>query len=389
MNKKLGYYTIGQATFDSKIEACITATKILQNLTVQVDPFSLVTWHFNNEVFSSYKWTEEPKSSLDDLYYARAKYLREKYDYLIISYSGGADSHNLLMSFLNQKLHVDEVVVTHMHKAMKDYAVIDIDEKSSIYAYSSEYELQTIPRLKEISSMSPTTKIRVFDVSDAVLEAFSSKKDESWILHVREELNPVDASRYNYLQFPEFKKQLDFDKKIGIVLGVDKPRLQIDNNTGKVYTCFIDRIANISPIGQYAKDYTNTTIEYFYWSPDACDLLCKQAHTVLKWLKDKPFIQKFFHRHNPSLSRLVNERLLRPILYSTWNNNWFQADKGYQDWYSTFDMWFIEKHKNTLEYLLWKKGLLHVVKNCNPYLYDPRRPDGLRPFQSDYLIATL
>jgi len=203
MNKKLGYYSIGLQNFASKIDACILGTKVIDKLNVNVNPFNIVKWNFNDDVFDNYQWSVEPEKSLDELYDERAKKLREQYDYIIISYSGGADSHNMLMSFLRQKLFVDEIVVTHMNKAMKDYAIIDPNNLSAEYAYASEYALQTLPRLEEIRIQSPQTKIRVFDVSDSVFNAFSKRMDESWVFHVREELNPIDASRYNYLQYSD------------------------------------------------------------------------------------------------------------------------------------------------------------------------------------------
>ena len=380
MNKKLGYYSIGLQEFDSKIKACQLASKVLEKIQAS----NIVKWHFNDEQFSNYNWSVEPLESLAALYEKRAKHLREQYDYIIVSYSGGADSHNVVMSFLNQGLFIDEIVVTHMDKAMKNYAVVDRNNHSAKYAYSSEYYLQTLPRLEEIRLLSPRTKIRIFDVSDSVFKAFSKHMDESWVFHVREELNPIDASRYNYLQFSEFKTQLDFDKKIAIVLGVDKPIVKLDEQTNKFYLCFRDRLANITPIGEYAKDYTNTTIEYFYWSPDACDLLCKQAHTIINWLKQNPGFQKYF-LNNP-VSRIISERILRPLIYTTWKSEWFQADKAMFDWHSDFDAWFIESYKNTLEYLLWKKGLFYVSRTCAPFISNNKNPDGLITFEKRYEI---
>jgi len=131
MNKKLGYYSIGLQNFASKIDACILGTKVIDRLNLNVNPFNIVKWHFNDEVFDNYDWRVEPEESLDELYNKRARTLRDQYDYIIISYSGGADSHNMLMSFLRQGLFVDEIVITHMNKAMKDYAVIDPDNYSA------------------------------------------------------------------------------------------------------------------------------------------------------------------------------------------------------------------------------------------------------------------
>ena len=403
MNKKLGFYTIGTAKangminalcsteFESKIQACIFANKILKSMETKIHPLSILHWNFNDEVFEAYDWTKEPEKNLDELYDARAKEIREKYDYVIISYSGGSDCHNVLMSFLRQNLHVDEIVVTHMDKAMGSYGKIDVSNKLAKYAHTSEHHSHVIPRLKELVNLSPRTKIRVFDVTDSVFEAFARHNSEDWIFHVREELNPMDASRYNYLQFPEFKKQLDLSKKVAIILGIDKPKIKICETTNKVFMYFTDRLVNVTPIGEYAKDYTNTTIEYFYWSPDACDLICKQAHTVLNYLKANPNFQKYFLKNPiPSfLGRTAGERIIRPLIYKTWDISWFQADKPKYDWHTEADFWFMENYKNTIEYGLWRKGISHVIKNCSFYVENMNFPDSLLKIQKEYMIGNL
>jgi hypothetical protein len=92
MHKQHGYYTVDGIDFQSKIQACIFANK--HNKKVE--------WKFNNQAFDTYNWSIEPEQSLDQLYDRRANDLREKYDYLILSYSGGADSHNILMALLDK-----------------------------------------------------------------------------------------------------------------------------------------------------------------------------------------------------------------------------------------------------------------------------------------------
>ena len=69
MNKKLGYYTVGDRIFYSKVEACMFATKLFNKLDhkLNIKPYQLITWNFNNEAFNNYDWTIEPDSSLDEL----------------------------------------------------------------------------------------------------------------------------------------------------------------------------------------------------------------------------------------------------------------------------------------------------------------------------------
>ena len=67
-------------------------------------------WDFNESVFSSYDWTVEPNESIADLYRQRAQQLRDKYDYIVLMFSGGADSTTVLRSFLDNDIKLDEAV---------------------------------------------------------------------------------------------------------------------------------------------------------------------------------------------------------------------------------------------------------------------------------------
>lgn len=395
MNKKLGYYTVGKTEIESKIHACIFATYVLKNSKEEINPFKLIKWHFNEDVFGRYNWEIEPESSLDELYNKRARELREKYDYIIISYSGGADSHNIVMSFLRQNLHIDEIVVNCLDKGTEKFAIVDENVKDAKYAHASEHKLQAIPRIKDLQALSPNTKINVYDMTDNLFDIFTDPK-ENWIMKMREELNPVDVTRYNYLHFSEFRKNIDKGKKVGIIMGIDKPKVLIDKNNF-VYLRFSDRLTNISPVGEYMKEYTNTTIEYFYWSPDACDVLCKQAHVIKKFLETNPGYKTFFEispliNNSSSIAnfRLFNERILRPILYTTWNKNWFQANKGVFDWFTDFDTWFIEGHANTKQHAVWKEGLKYIINNAKPFVNKHGNfYDGLVTLHNDYKIGSL
>ena len=99
-HKELGYYTCDSKVFSSKIHACIHSTQTKKPLT----------WHFNDEVFDNYPWHIEPEETIDELYFRRARQLREKYDYICLAFSGGGDSNNILEAFLRQGLFIDEVV---------------------------------------------------------------------------------------------------------------------------------------------------------------------------------------------------------------------------------------------------------------------------------------
>jgi (2Fe-2S) ferredoxin len=380
INKKLGYYTVDDYEFASKIEACIYANQNKKQ----------VKWHFNTEVFDKFDWSIEPDETLDQLYDKRSRDLREKYDYVVISYSGGADSHNIVQSFLRQNLRIDELIINTLQKSTDNLVILDPLNKRPENC-SSEHYLQTIPRLKEIQKQNPQIKITVYDLSDHLFDYWINFKDAGWIKNKREGLNPLNVTRFNYLYFDDLKKIIEKEKSICLIFGVDKPRFFIYSDK-KWYIKFVDRIANIVGIDSYVKNYDNVTVELFYWSPECTKMLSKQSYVTKKWLEMNPEYQKFWYYTNidAKVNRLVHERILRSVLYSTWNNNWFQSDKSLNDWYSEFDTWFINGIKNTRNYFVWKEGLEYVQKNASDYLKinDFGIADGLVNISKSYYVST-
>ena len=383
MNKKTGYYKVGDLEFESKIQACLFASKINQD----------VSWHFNEEVFSKYPWHIEPELTLDQLYDKRARELREKYDYIIISYSGGADSHNIVQSFIRQGLHIDELLVNTMTEGNGNFMPISADNKSAHNASASEHVLQTIPRLNEIHNKIPGTKITVVDLTKFLFTFFESHGDASWVETKREGLNPLNVTRYNYLYFSEIRKKFDKDKKIAILLGVEKPRTFIHSKNNNFYIRFSDRAANIASVGDFIHEYPNSTVEYFYWSPDAVDILCKQAHVIKKWIHANPQYKDFWigNRVTKEVYRILHERLLRSIIYTTWDQSWFQSDKSTRDWYSEFDSWFINGHAGSRSHAIWLEGIRFIENNAKNFLnstkFNNSKSDGLVTFTRDYPIG--
>lgn len=401
MNKKLGYYTVGNKQFEKKIEALICATKVYYLLDKTQEAKSLVRWYFNDEIFEQYNWTVEPEQSLKTLYHQRAKQLRGQYDYIIVSYSGGADSHNIVMSFLDQGLHIDELYVVTKDRGNNQITNEDI---SSSMSYSSDIYFQTIPRLKDILIKAPNTKIQYLEMTDLVFKTFSAYKDASWVLNMREELNPVDVTRFAFSNNISTKKILDKGLKIGVVLGIDKPRIRIDALTGAVYIVFADRQTNGLPIKEHIEEYSNATVEFFYWSPDACDLLCKQAHVLKKWLELCPDMRPFYTinsgfkslKGDTTLGQLNNtnipfsERFVVPIIYDNWDNSWFQANKSERDWFPDTDYWFIKGAKDTREHNIWLEGVKYIATHAFPYIRSPEGfPDRFVRWHKNYYIGNL
>lgn len=371
------FYTVDGINFESKIEACLFAQKSGKD----------VSWNFNKEVFNTYDWSKEPDKSLDELYNERARRLRERYDYIILSYSGGADSHNILMSFVRQGLHIDEVVVNHMTDAWKNFVVLDPNQTAS-WNTGAEHDLHTMPMLKRVENMIPKTKITILDLSHNLFNTFTGAGDASWVLERTEGLNPLNVTRFNYAYFDEVRKRFDKGHKIAMVVGVDKPRTCI--HKGEFYMFFVDRAVNIVPVNNHFVDYTNSAMEFFYWSPDAIDMMCKQIHVVKRFVETNPSYLPLWLWNDEYHTnfRKSHEKILRNVLYTTWNDSWYQTEKALGDWSSEFDEWFIKGYKDHPAHKIWQEGLKYMSENAPRFIkYKNGAPDGLKIYAQHYKVG--
>ena len=419
MNKDIhGYYVVNNQKFHSKVQALICASELLNRINEKIsessfkieDPKILIKWNFNDEIFQAYNWKIEPEEDLDTLYHRRALQLRQKYDHIIVYYSGGSDSHNMIMSFLNQNLFIDEIIVHHVNSGIKILENLEMSNVDARIQPLTETKLQLFPRLKEISSLSPKTKIKIFDTTNHTIENFSNKQDGSWILNVREELNPIDSAKYNFIQFDNYKKIVEKNTKIGILVGLDKPKIRINNE--KIYLCFVDRVYNINLFYQELEKYSNSQVEFFYSSPDACELICKQSHELKKWvLSSKNNIKILTDNHGVDhsiylkvkekietlnrISRLFFEENARSILYpTTWKKDWFQAKKSTLNWNSEADFWFHSRFdSNSLQGSCWKNSIKYIREKIDEKLLikfdDISGYDGFCEYSKYYEIGNI
>jgi len=372
MDKLHGYYTCNGQEFESKIQALMLA-----NITGQP-----VNWNFNNQVFDRYNWSQEPELTLDQLYDQRAREIREKYDYVVLSYSGGADSNNVLESFLRQNLHIDEIVYNAALVATEKLNVFDPAETAA-WNVNAEFKLHTANRLHQIKLRSPGTKITVNDTTNATIEGFEKHPDGEWISTQKEVLNPMGVHNFNYAYFRDLRVMFDKGKKIAIIVALDKPKIRVVD--GSCYLYFIDKTANIVTTQDHLKEYPNARTEFFYWHPNSCDMLAKQAHTVLKLINYNPQFKAIFEDTSVKAVRFTQERVLRNMIYTTWKQEWFQADKSLNDWNCEFDDWFIQGHKGTKAHSHWLEGLKYVAKHIskvNPV--NPNKFFGIQPILSKF-----
>jgi hypothetical protein len=257
---KFGYYQVGQLKFYSKLEAIYTADKL--NLPPK--------WHFNDAEFAAHNWTVEPEQTLSELYRQRAEQLRDKYDYLVLWYSGGADSANILDTFVNNGIKLDECA------SIVNYAATG-DKNDWL---NGEIYNVAVPTVEAI----PGLRHRLVDIAQFTVDCFNDKSMEDWTYSLNTFLNPNSMVKQDLkFRVPEWVKLMDEGKKVGFIYGVDKPRVFW---TAKGYCLhFADAIDNAVGNRIQTQNDPRDHNELFYLDPDCATMLIKQAHVVKNFMK--------------------------------------------------------------------------------------------------------
>jgi len=239
-------------------------------------------WIYNDDFFSQYDWTQEPTESLDELYKQRALELREQYDYLVLFYSGGYDSANMLHAFLDNGIKIDEI------------CRIDSKYDTTSHRYL-EGKWKTWKQLDELEKRYPKIKIRRFDNGDLVLnwpkiikdtnEYLKSTRDPVYYWGPRSSVHRLTNDvMYEYID--DWKKLLKDKKTIGTVWAVDYVQPVFDTVTKNFVHQYSDMnvCAELSPIRQMTNKPDRDVFEFFYWSPtDAgAKIMIKQGHIAKK-----------------------------------------------------------------------------------------------------------
>ena len=351
-NKKLGYYLVDNQIYYNKYHALLEASKRNQQ----------VRWFFNEDAFIRFPWNVEPEESLDELYRQRAQELRDQYDYIRVEASGGSDSTTVIFSFLLNNIPLDEVVFRYPKGGEKDVVGNANDMRSENTL--SEWEFAAKPLLDWIKTNYPQVKITVHDYTESLIQE-AETKDESWVFRTRHYLQPGHINKYQANGNVEHKTLAEKNLRICVLWGVDKPKITLKD--GKFFLYFQDGQASHSD--QAIGEYTNITNEFFYWSPDACKLLAKQAHTIKNWFEQPEHanMQNVLHWPNSNFSiRTIYEQVVKALIYSKYDLNTFQTFKPTNNIWNEMDFWFHHNFKDTRAYQVWQDGIDYLTNTLSP-----------------------
>ena len=328
---KFGYYESNGRTTYSKYEAI---------------EWGNAQWNFNDDVYSAIDWTIEPEIDLWSMYIERAKQIREQYDYCVIWYSGGSDSHNLLQAWMAAGLKVDEIA-----------SFWNYDTTGEYYNHQNAEITQVV--LKDIEDLKKSGlefKFRLVDVAPIGMQLF--KKFGTNIEYYSNHFFQVSTFGKHFFReyINDYKELIDSGKKVCFIWGKEKPFLFYEND--KFCFRFWDGIDDV--VGPYVQQNYNKGWydELFYWSPDFPLLPIKQAHIVKNFLKDCSNRDCFVFNHSTGPRTENNNkyfpdgrlapRLLKKLLYPKWSNNIFNNGKSQSFLLGMRDQWFVDSKSSQL-----------------------------------------
>lgn len=271
---KFGFYRVGNECFYSKLDA------VHHSMATGEE----VTWDFNNELFESLDWTVEPKESIKELYRQRAQQIRDRYDYVVILFSGGCDSTCVLDSFIDNGIHVDEV--WHLH-------TLD-GHKGNMHAFmTAETFHLAIPHALEKLKDCPDTRFTLCDNSDWERQNLRDPEVREYAWRAFNNIHNLAMTGFYHSPTVGFHRRYqrwcdmqDRGVKMGFVIAEAKPYINVDPATGKHYYRVLDHYASMpSPHVQWVND-EKENYENFFLQPDLPELMIKQAHLCLNAVKD-------------------------------------------------------------------------------------------------------
>jgi hypothetical protein len=327
-NNLNGYYLVDGEIIENKMYAILKASE--KNTTA--------TWCYYDKIyedaikkFGALKILEP----LTNTYKNRAQQLRDSYDYLILNYSGGSDSHNILMTFLKNNIKLDHIYVQWPMSLVDKgiYTPNNIDKSNS--NFHSEWDLVLKKDLEYIGKNYPNITIEIADWSTQLDTTFYN--DDLFSKSVTNLPSIARAQKQNTFSKTEATLSLS-GKKVCSIYGVDKPNIVKKNNQWFFY--FVDTGCMAQP----NPDNPNGT-EYFYYTPNLPELSIIQAFKMVEWYKKNPTKQYLITAYserllaNPSMINWSYDthyqeyhevcEIVKLVCYPNWNFNRFQAAKPF------------------------------------------------------------
>jgi hypothetical protein len=282
-----GHYTYKDKIYFSRAEA-------LDEMLLTGDYEGRMWFWYNDDVFKQYNWSHPVHIQLKELYKIRAQQLRDKYKYLVLAFSGGSDSVQILNTFLKYNIFIDEIITCHHSKMINPLDKKEIKRDKDL-ALFLEYERSTVHYLNVVKDKSPDTKITDLDLSGYLHDQLINKKfghmgGDKNLSHTNSRLYGVFPRSYMHsITLNLIKRDTD---GMALIRGIEKPILKYQD--GEIIFKFSDMPmhgAKHINLGEIDRVFT---FEDFFWTRDMPLIPIRQSQVIKKALElDKEFFRTF------------------------------------------------------------------------------------------------
>ena len=350
---KWGIYRVGTKQFFNKAQAILEAQRT----------GTWVEFDYYDDVYSSANLDTEPQEELWEIYRRRAQQLRDKYDYLVLSYSSGCDSTTILHSFLYNNIPLDEIFCYGPFSTIQGHSSTQVEAVSA--NNYREIDLVALPYLRELSK-TYNFKLTLHDWTTDMINGF---QDKDWIYNeVRSRLAPSTYARNRLHTGREHLNLVDRGKRTAFIHGIDKPRIILKD--GEWFFSFLDIMMDmgVGP-GGIATGASWEDDEFFYWTPDMPEIVIKQAHVIRNYITAHPETRAYVdNAHKAEWNTPYADHyydLIKRLIYPTYNHSTWQTKKPTSPTYTDHDYWFIEsQHLEARRH--WLAGLEELQQLIEP-----------------------
>jgi len=233
-------------------------------------------FYYYDHVWDRVDWAHEPEETLKSLEIEHCRFLRNKYNIIALSYSGGSDSNTVLHRFIDAGVHIDYIFCFNA-------------SNSNSHASSVE-PLTAVRYLTQHQHLYPNTKLIFTDEKLSVLDKL---KNTNTIFDFTGDISAINFQLKHLpyggglclklkKEYPDLFRQLE-DNNGCIVVGGNKPMVHRDNQ-GFWFTQLDVHDDNIECYHNCDNTQRSEILEFF-WTGSNPLLQIKQCHMVKKWMK--------------------------------------------------------------------------------------------------------
>jgi hypothetical protein len=382
---KHGYYFVNGIKTFSKFEAW----------QLSGNDISKIKFVFNDDEFKLYDWYTEPEEDIYELYKRRAYQLRKDYDYIVLIYSGGIDSHTILETFLQNNLRIDEIC---------SFSNNDVQAKTE--KFNQEIYNAAIPFIETLDLKKLGTQFRLINIGKMIIDQLSDNYHFENFEHYSISTPFWRTAVSNHVlksKITEHRRLTEAGKKVCYLWGHEKPTMRIVNQE------YCLAIPDTFSGGFGAKQYNNRIQlknsfdnfydEAFYICKEFPEISIKQGHMLanlmcsineddnrLKNIWEVPIFGP--HVQYKNLGRVNSLWLSKPTvdkcIYPQALMSRFGDDKLYSGstLFSKKDNWFYNSNHENRNKLSQKMD--NLIKN-NQGLYS-LRPKNLNNLEKDLFV---